>query len=42
MSPEDEPFEGDEYITDPDGWTYGDNKWQGLGPHGGLGKVLYD
>ena len=42
MSPEDELFEGDEYITDPDGWTYGDNKWQGLGPHGGLGKVHYD
>lgn len=40
-SQEDEPFEGDEdeSITDPDGWTYGDNKWQGLGPHGGLGKV---
>ena len=39
---EDEPFEGDEYTTDPDGWAYGDNKWQGLGPHGGLGKVHRD
>lgn len=43
-SHEDEPFEGDEdeHITDSDGWTYGDNKWQGLGPHGGLGKVNPD
>ena len=25
--------------TDMDGWSYGDNKWEGMGPKGGLGKV---
>ncbi len=25
--------------TDADGWSYGDNKWEGMGPKGGLGKV---
>ncbi|GHJ89663.1 hypothetical protein NliqN6_6065 [Naganishia liquefaciens] len=24
--------------TDMDGWSYGDNKWEGMGPKGGLGK----
>lgn len=26
-------------ATDVDGWVYGDNKWEGMGPKGGLGKV---
>ncbi|WWC89313.1 uncharacterized protein L201_004234 [Kwoniella dendrophila CBS 6074] len=25
-------------ATDNDGWVYGDNKWEGMGPKGGLGK----
>ncbi|KAL0956091.1 hypothetical protein HGRIS_002259 [Hohenbuehelia grisea] len=25
-------------LTDIDGWVYGDNKWEGQGPKGGLGK----
>ncbi|KAK4687064.1 hypothetical protein P7C73_g3056, partial [Tremellales sp. Uapishka_1] len=25
-------------VTDNDGWVYGDNKWEGMGPRGGLGK----
>jgi hypothetical protein len=27
--------------TDTDGWSYGDNKWEGMGPKGGLGKVSH-
>jgi hypothetical protein len=26
-------------ATDVDGWSYGDNKWEGMGPKGGMGKV---
>ena len=26
-------------ATDLDGWVYGDNKWESMGPKGGLGKV---
>lgn len=26
-------------ATDIDGWSYGDNKWEGMGPKGGMGKV---
>lgn len=26
-------------ATDMDGWSYGDNKWEGMGPKGGMGKV---
>ncbi|KII92180.1 hypothetical protein PLICRDRAFT_36971 [Plicaturopsis crispa FD-325 SS-3] len=34
-----EDEEGDEEIeTDADGWVYGGNKWEGLGPKGGIGK----
>jgi hypothetical protein len=41
---EEELFEGDDdddglIITDPDGWIYGNNKWQEGGPKNGLGKV---
>ena len=25
--------------TDGDGWSYGDNKWENMGPRGGLGRV---
>ncbi|WOO85932.1 Peroxisomal membrane protein PEX30 [Vanrija pseudolonga] len=25
-------------VTDADGWVYGDNKWENMGPRGGLGK----
>lgn len=25
--------------TDADGWSYGDNKWEGMGPKGGMGRV---
>ncbi|KAF8647039.1 hypothetical protein AX16_006876 [Volvariella volvacea WC 439] len=27
-----------EPCTDVDGWVYGDNKWEGQGPKGGMGK----
>ncbi|XP_006460968.1 hypothetical protein AGABI2DRAFT_70177, partial [Agaricus bisporus var. bisporus H97] len=27
-----------EPLTDPDGWVYGDNKWEGQSHRGGLGK----
>ena len=41
----DEPFEGGDdedvlVVTDPDGWVYGDNKWEGGSAKGGLGKVF--
>jgi hypothetical protein len=41
---DEELFEGDDdddglILTDPDGWIYGDNKWQGGGPKNGLQKV---
>lgn len=26
-------------LTDEAGWSYGGNKWEGMGPKGGLGKV---
>lgn len=26
-------------ATDVDGWVYGDNKWENVGPKGGLGRV---
>jgi len=28
----------EEPLTDADGWVYGDNKWEGQGPRGGIGK----
>ncbi|EKM54033.1 uncharacterized protein PHACADRAFT_185024 [Phanerochaete carnosa HHB-10118-sp] len=31
--------EDEEPFTDPDGWVYGDNKWEGGCAKGGLGKV---
>lgn len=34
---EDERAE-DELLTDPDGWVYGDNKWEGPSSRGGIGK----
>ena len=36
------PGEGDEDeepLTDPDGWVYADNKWEGASNKGGMGKV---
>lgn len=29
----------EEPSTDPDAWVYADNKWEGGGAKGGLGKV---
>jgi hypothetical protein len=29
----------EESSTDADGWVYGDNKWEGQGSRGGMGKV---
>jgi hypothetical protein len=29
----------EEPLTDADGWVYGDNKWEGQSPKGGMGKV---
>lgn len=28
----------DEQVTDPDGWVYGDNKWENASAKGGMGK----
>lgn len=28
----------DDIVTDPDGWVYGDNKWEGASSKGGMGK----
>jgi hypothetical protein len=35
----DETISEDDPITDPDGWIYGDNKWEGQSSKGGIGKV---
>lgn len=32
--------ESGESFTDPDGWIYGDNKWENQSCRGGLGKVI--
>ena len=34
-----EPEEDEEPLTDPDGWVYADNKWEGGSSKGGMGKV---
>ena len=31
--------EVEEPLTDPDGWVYADNKWEGASSRGGMGKV---
>ena len=31
--------EVEEPLTDPDGWVYADNKWEGASSKGGMGKV---
>ncbi|KAF5385993.1 hypothetical protein D9615_002419 [Tricholomella constricta] len=33
-----EDGEEDDITTDPDGWVYGDNKWEGASCKGGMGK----
>ncbi|KAK8864376.1 hypothetical protein IAR55_001624 [Kwoniella newhampshirensis] len=37
IAPADIVVEKDD-VTDGDGWVYGDNKWENMGPKGGLGK----
>ncbi|KAJ9093479.1 hypothetical protein QFC19_008338 [Naganishia cerealis] len=37
-SPAPMPVADLEAGTDIDGWSYGDNKWEGMGPKGGMGK----
>jgi len=32
------PSYEDDIVTDPDGWVYGDNKWEGASSKGGMGK----
>ncbi|TFK89014.1 hypothetical protein K466DRAFT_645191 [Polyporus arcularius HHB13444] len=34
----DEGDENEEPLTDPDGWVYADNKWEGASNKGGMGK----
>ena len=35
--------EGEECgVTDAEGWTYGDNKWEGAGSKNGIGKVRHE
>ena len=36
---EEEHSESDEPLTDPDGWIYADNKWEGSSEKGSMGKV---
>lgn len=33
-----DPSEDDD-VTDPEGWIYGDNKWEGGSGKGGMGKA---
>lgn len=33
-----DPASEDEAVTDPEGWLYGDNKWEGASSKGGMGK----
>jgi len=33
------PTESQEHLTDPEGWTYFDNKWESPSNKGGMGKV---
>lgn len=33
--------EEEEVFTDPDGWVYADNKWEGASAKGGMGKVCF-
>ncbi|KAG1724093.1 integral peroxisomal membrane peroxin-domain-containing protein [Suillus paluster] len=33
-----DPAAEDEVVTDPEGWLYGDNKWEGASSKGGMGK----
>ncbi|KAG9316459.1 Peroxin/Dysferlin domain-containing protein [Chiua virens] len=32
------PANEDDIVTDPEGWVYGDNKWEGESSKGGMGK----
>jgi hypothetical protein len=32
------PGQEDDVVTDPEGWVYGDNKWEGGSSKGGMGK----
>lgn len=32
------PAHEDDIVTDPEGWVYGDNKWEGASCKGGMGK----
>ncbi|KAF8557945.1 hypothetical protein OG21DRAFT_1481748 [Imleria badia] len=32
------PAHEDDIVTDPDGWVFGDNKWEGASSKGGMGK----
>ncbi|KAF8840017.1 hypothetical protein BDN67DRAFT_969160 [Paxillus ammoniavirescens] len=32
------PGQEDDVVTDPEGWVYGDNKWEGASGKGGMGK----
>ena len=32
------PAHEDDIVTDPEGWVYGDNKWDGASGKGGMGK----
>ena len=32
------PANEDDIVTDPEGWVYGDNKWEGASSKGGMGK----
>ncbi|KAK7468331.1 hypothetical protein VKT23_002846 [Stygiomarasmius scandens] len=35
---DDDETQEEEVITDPDGWVYGDNKWEAKSAKGGMGK----
>jgi hypothetical protein len=39
VAPDSEETAEEDILTDPDGWVYGDNKWENLSNRGLMGKV---
>ena len=39
VPPNSEETEDEDILTDPDGWVYGDNKWENQSNRGVMGKV---
>ena len=41
VAPDSEETADDDILTDPDGWVYGDNKWENQSNRGVMGKVSF-